>query len=478
MKVNIQKIVYRFFPVLTVLVLLLSCVVVGNSLKAEAAGVLDLNTSWYGTPYFAETEVERLTPRTIDIYHNDKLTSSSDFSYPFLVDASDSFSLFVRFEQRFTKNSGLGNTVEFMGINHMFISSANSTGSINATTNYVCIRFYDGTGVAVGNSIFHKKDGRYVGFLNWPKYSEYFTVEVGLYVNCSNATGDFYFYVDSLYDDVNYPRLASFNCSKYEGMTYYWNLAGDPYKRIFCDLRTEKSWYSLSWSNYYSGQRGHIDYRVASFGFDFDAGDVLVINYDPGVYFDINKFMALSSTVFVDDIKSHYVGSGNGDVYFSPMTLLVDYYDVNYDLIKTQEVICNCPSDNWNHKHAFNLPFLYNSKTQYIKIRLRWQLEASASIAFTFGLNNFYIDFAPDPDLFWRYMNGQWGDDYVLPDIPAGDGPAINPDDFDIDNLVDATYMSALTSAIRELWNCSALTSMLIIVVSLSLVSWIFFGKK
>lgn len=492
MKINIQKIAYRAIPLLTALVVLLSSVVVGNPLSANAASVgvvyTDNSLSEYsGGLLNRDRSIIKLTPNPTYAVHAD----GGIYSYKWEtiqgpdVTSIDGFSLFLGFQDKFYKGQeNLGNTLNFAIDTR--ISQGADGGTYERFANYVALDFYTASGyccktVKIHGSVDYDawEVERYQGTYSWPDDASYFKVKVCMSFDTRSAKGKFYFFLNSVTGEGDPPTVETYNSGYYgqlyTGMKYCWNLPrnGDPYSYIYTDLRWSGGTYQLRLPS------SDTKLECTNFQYGFWPDCELEIFYHSNVVFDISRSLFTGGSISYYMFRSWVVAGGGIDVestWECPI-MCINYYDETGAYICSQYVECsNCSAtlSIEQRRHKFNFSFDYPLNASYVTFSSYQKCTTEDYITFHFGIDEFFFNFYRDQEAFDLYVNGLG----ELPEITGGNGPSISGESLSIGSLIDMNSMTALVSPIKELWNIEVLTSMLVLVVSLCLVSWVFFGKK
>ena len=491
MKINIQKIAYRAIPVVTALVVLFSSVVVGNPLKANAADI----SSRYDENSFVvrDAPLIKLHPRsTLELYDDsNRFLGENFFEAGEAISLNTSFTAYLSFADYIYKKD-VGNTFEFSGLDYsLSFSNESGGGNVSFPKDYLSLEFYTESGEYISNASLFRDGEKYKGTIEWPADASYFRIFLILYFDCSNAYGYGYFAFDYVFDRNIYPTLASYNVGSYEGMSYSWSVGNDYEIMSFNAIAGSHDgrWYDVN-RIYMLGFAHEYQYERTAL-IDFVTDEFLIITYTCPVIFDLFELrpsqMELSYWAFSVPFDMSV------DVSLLAAGFHIVYYDSTFNEIGEQRFACDLCKDLENKftcpMHTATVDFDIPAEARYLAFRVSSAIQCNGTSTLCYEVTNFVLNvyrvesgfksicdangilyLTPEEE----EMLGQLGD--ALAGILPNDHPLL--DSSSMDDITDADGLAALTSCISSLWSNTLIVSMLVAVVTLAIVSYVFFGKK
>lgn len=499
MKINIQKIAYRVIPFVVACVIAFSVVVVGDPVKASAvADYGDIRLSDYrpinnnaDLGFFELDFASRFTTAS-NMTFSDAVTHSFA-AMPYMTCHSKMY-FTHEFTNKFYRNDDeFGNTVCF--VLNFYIEQANG-GTFERTNNLIRLKFYDSKGNYLsGEDLKILGDIDYVAgkpeyyedTLTWPEGASYFQPYLYMSYAFSDTSSKVrYYYPSQISESGLGAYLYTYNMmwlnALYTGTRCYWNRPcnGEPYS-WFCYNQT---WDGCSWYVEKNGVGNW--YENGSVFVNHDSNYTTKIWHSPQLFFDINLARFIDGKIYYRMTQSCFTGPDTYDteIVNSPPYLCIFYYDSNGEYLDKQWVeMTNAAyfertdSTYSSQNCRFDFIFDFPDNAAYLSFGVYHTVTADGPIGFLYQNEQFDFVFTRySEDAFSAFLTGDYfGGDVVL---PPSKSPDVSADDFRLNGIFDSGTFKSYTEPIKALWECDVVLTMLVCVVTLCMVSWIFFGKK
>lgn len=500
MKINIQKIAYRVIPFVVALVIAFSAIVVGEPIKASAAYDygdfrIDSNRSpinnYADNGYFELEFAPRFTTAS-NMTFSDAVTHSFA-SMPYMTCHKEMY-FRHEFTNKFYRNDDeFGNTVCFV-LN--FRIEQQDGGTFERFNNTIYLQFYDKNGNYLSGKdlkiygeadYVHGQPEYYEGTLTWPVGASYFKPYLYMNYTFSDTSSKVrYYYPSQVSENGLGAYLLTYNMMSmyelYTGTRVYWNRPcnGEEYTS-FC---YDQTWDGCSWCVEKNGVENW--YENGSVTIEHNSNYVTKIWHCPQVFFDINLARFIDGKVYYRMTQS-WVANDNTmdtDIVNSAPYLCIFYYDANSKYIGKQWVeMANAgyfdgvgstySSQNCRFEFIFDFP----DNAAYLTFGVYHTVSADGPIAFLYQNEEFNFLFTRySEEAFSAFLSGDYfGGDVVLPPTKA---PDVYADDFQLGDIFNGDAFKSYVEPIKTLWKCDVVLTMLICVVTLCMVSWVFFGQK